>query len=344
MNYSDIIKDNCKNHSSVSWWPRFAYHYTDVSNAVNILSSGFLYSRAKAEELGVMKNDNASKQVIDMTKTQARSSVRFYFRPLTPTQYYNEGFKHPRLRYDDDENANTPVPVFFLFDLEKLLSLPGVEFSEKKQSGYGSELKSGIEAFSKLDFDKIYENSFDGFASSKDYRHAEILYPKFMEIDTCLVKILCRNSIEKTTLLNMVKNQSLYAYNKYKDKVSVCKTDMFENNGLFVKNCSYHDNTVSVLFSNTYYKKKYIERMAKRNGVDELQTVTVQLVLTWLNSRGEVGRVTTETEIDYETPKVLNFTNIPKYSNANKIRIQVFIEKCLMCSVEQSLESSEIIQ
>ena len=68
-----------------------------------------------------MRNDNASRQVIDMTNSGVVSKVRFYFRPLTPTQHYNEGYKHPALRYDQDENANVPVPIFLLFDLEKLL-------------------------------------------------------------------------------------------------------------------------------------------------------------------------------------------------------------------------------
>ncbi|WP_156888550.1 DarT ssDNA thymidine ADP-ribosyltransferase family protein [Proteocatella sphenisci] len=78
MEYVDIIKENCENHCSVKWWPKFAYHYTDVSNAVSILSSGFLYSRVQSEKMNLMKNNNASRQVIDMTKTGEISNVRFY--------------------------------------------------------------------------------------------------------------------------------------------------------------------------------------------------------------------------------------------------------------------------
>lgn len=156
MDYSEIIRDNCAKHSPVSWWPRFAFHYTDVKNAVSILSSGYLYSRVNAARHGVMQNDNASRQVIDMTDNNVTSMVRFYFRPLTPTQYYNEGYKHPALRYDHDENANVPVPIFLLFDLEAVLKIPGVQFSETSQAGHGSLRYSGEEAFSRLNFDYIY--------------------------------------------------------------------------------------------------------------------------------------------------------------------------------------------
>ena len=87
MGYSEIIKENCEKHSSVSWWPKFAFHYTDVTNAVSILDTGYLYSRVNAERMKIMKNDNASRQVIDMTISEAAAHVRFYFRPLTPTQF-----------------------------------------------------------------------------------------------------------------------------------------------------------------------------------------------------------------------------------------------------------------
>lgn len=66
MNYKDIILKN-EEYAPARWWPHYAYHYTDISNAVSILESGMLYSRLRAEELHVMMNDNASRQVIDMT-------------------------------------------------------------------------------------------------------------------------------------------------------------------------------------------------------------------------------------------------------------------------------------
>ena len=202
MSYSDIILDNRFHHSPVRWWPKFAFHYTDVTNAVSILDSGMLFSRSNAEHLGLMHNDNASRQVIDMTQAEAQSCVRFYFRPLTPTQYYNEGFKHIQLRYDDDENANTPVPIFFLFDLAKLLSLPGVRFSEQKQAGYGSTLLQGEDDFAKMNFDYIYSIGPKNIGEMKPYRHAEILHQNSMPIDTCLRYIGCRNKVERLTLMN----------------------------------------------------------------------------------------------------------------------------------------------
>lgn len=264
MNYTEIIRDNCFNHSPVTWWPRYAFHYTDITNAVSILNTSMLFSRAKAEAMGVMRNDNASRQVIDMTKTEAISCVRFYFRPLTPTQYYNEGFKHPQLRYCDDQNANTPVPIFFLFDLEKLLSKPGVKFSNQKQAGNGSTLKSGVDSFATLNFDNVYSNNLENIVDTKSFRHAEILHPNSMCIDDCLETILCRNSIERISLLNMLKGINSFAFQKYQGIIKVGKRDVFEKNGLFVTDCTYGGNTVGITFSDPYARKNYTASMKRK--------------------------------------------------------------------------------
>lgn len=344
MNYSETVRENCAKHSAVPWWPKFAYHYTDVKNAVSILDSGFLYSRASAKQLGLMQNDNASRQVIDMTQTEAISCVRFYFRPLTPTQYYNEGYKHPQLRYDDDENANMPVPIFFLFDLEKLLSIPGVQFSELPQSGHGAELKSGSDAFAALPFDKIYSNGFENFEETKRYRHAEILHPNSMQIDKCLKTILCRNSLERITLLNMLKTQNYRSFLTYGNIIKVCKEDMFENNGLFLTECRYHENTISILFSDYHAKQQYIRRMIGKNHVKELKPIQFCLVLDWLNSRSSIRRSVIETQIDYCSTPGITVHSIPNVQNAKKLRMRVFLDRKLMCYIEQSLEGAELIK
>lgn len=346
MTYSDIIRDNVANHSPIPWWPRFAYHNTDITNAVSILDSGKLYSRIDAEEFGIMENDNASRKVINMTQTEATSCVRFYFRPLTPTQYYNEGYKHPKLRYHADENANMPVPVFFVFDLEKLLSLPGVKFSEKKRSGYGgAPLKSGIEEFSELDFDKIYDNSFDNFSITKDYRHAEIQHPTAMEIDNCLTKILCRNNIEKVSLMTLLSERNRLSFEKYKNIIAICKEDMFENNGLFIKDCRYYNETLVITFSDTFAKRKYIERMKKNNQVNiPLEPVSLRIELDWYNSRTHIHHILAEGNMKYDGKPTVVLEQLPTFPNATHLKMQIYIDDKLMCYINHILMGSEIIK
>lgn len=345
MNYRDIINENCEKHSSVAWWPRFAYHYTDIANTANILSCGKLYSRTRAKKLGLMTNDNASRQVVDMTQTEAVASVRFYFRPLTPTQYYNEGFKHPDLRYDGDVYANVPVPVFLLFDLERLLSMPGVKFSELPQSGYGSNLCDNVDDFANFQFDKIYSTGYvANFDEVKRYRHAEILYPNEFEIDSSISAILCRNNIERTTLLNCLKEKDTKSYHRHKSKIKICKENMFENNALFIKECQYHSGTISITFSEPYNRVSYTKRMMKKNNVKTLKPVIGRLELLWANARSICYQTAIESPIYYENQATILFRNLPKVSLAKVIKIRFFIEDKLMCFIEQTLEDAELIK
>lgn len=344
MEYIDVIKDNIENNTPVKWWPKFAYHHTDVSNAVNILSTGYLYSRANAKKMGLMVNDNASRQVIDMTNISVLSNVRFYFRPLTPTQYYNEGYKHPDLRYDSDENANIPVPVFFLFDLAKLLSLKGVKFSECRQAGSGAELYEGVDAFSKLDFKKIYSIGFDNFKENKPYRHAEILHPDSMEIDSCINTILCRNSVERMTLLNLLREKNQLQYHKYKDRIKICKFNMFEYNGLYITEYNFYNNTLIIRFSDTLNKRTYTSSQMQKNNLDKLKTLTVKVVLDWYTSKKIYEHKETTTIIKYDDINAITFSKLPIVPSAKILRVMIYIEENLMCCVENSLERTEIIK
>lgn len=341
MSFLEIIKQNSEK-AQVKWWPNFAFHYTDVTNAISILQSGKLYSRIKAQAANIMKNDNASRQVIDMTMSQATSYVRFYFRPLTPTQYYNEGFKHPAIRYDGDLNANIPVPVFFVFRLETLLKDGKVRFSNLSQAGYGASLGQGEDDFSKLEFEKIYSNGYVDEEVRK-YRHAELLYPDEYYIDNSLDAILCRNEVERATLLNLLFDLDKKAYYKYKDLIKVCKKDMFEKNGLFLDEVYFDFNSISFAFSESYDKKYYENKQLERLDVDVLDPVTIVLSMEWRNTRGIIFTKHIESTVDYRKPGVLTLKNLPQIPRAKKLSIKVMIEQKLIGYIIFNLEENEII-
>jgi len=344
MGYAEKIAENCENTCKHKWWPKFAFHYTDVSNAVSILDSGFLYSRVDATRMNLMKNDNASRQVIDMTETEALANVRFYFRPLTPTQYNNEGFKHPDLRYDGDQNANVPVPIFLLFNLEKLLQMPLTTFSEQAQSGHGTEKHSDLSAFENLDFAKIYSTGPTGDDREiLKYRHAEILYPNSFPIDSCLQFVLCRNDAEKITFLNLLREQSSTAFYKYKDKIKVCKEGMFEKNGLFVSDYVYHNNTLSISFSNTFDKQQFDKKRMKSICLDKLPALKAQAQFEWVNGKKIVNTLTSNFEIDYLNIRPITFSKLPEYKDSKSLKIKLLFDGNIMFYKEQSLAESELL-
>lgn len=342
MTFKEIIQKNCET-ASVKWWPRYAYHYTDVSNAVNILSTGYLYSRIKAREAKVMENDNASIQVINMTESAATSFARFYFRPLTPTQYYNEGFKHEQIRYCDDENANVPIPVFFLFELERLLSESLTKFSEFSQAGHSAPIYSGTEKFEKLDFGKIYSNGYVEDEIRK-YRHAEILYPNAYRIDSSLKFILCRNEIEKATLMTLLKKKDFISYKKYKNIIKICKSDMFECNGLYLKDVSFGIGSISFTFTDTYLKSKYEQSQMEKHDCDSLSLVSAEFLFKWSSGNGHsIAELSFEKKIDYQTPGRIVFSQLPEYKGAKNITVTLIIEEKLICYIEHPIVDLEFL-
>ncbi|MEG2950063.1 MAG: DarT ssDNA thymidine ADP-ribosyltransferase family protein [Clostridia bacterium] len=339
MTFAEIINDNCEQHSCVNWWPRYAYHVTDITNAMGILASECLYSRVQARSKGVMQNDNASRQVIDITATQTMAYVRFYFRPLTPTQYYNEGFKHRKLRYQDDRYANMPVPIFFLFDLEKLLSMPETLFSPVSQAGGGGQLMKGATAFSQMPFDKIYSRG----AADKEttsYRHAEILYPQAFAIRDTLRAIYCRNECDKLTLLNLLRDKNRIAYDKYKAYVRVALDDVYQRNGLFVKSVAFCDDVIAFAFSDNLEKRAYAQRHLSSG--EKLEDVDAVFSFEWFHKTNLLHSVFYEAKLRYldTQPVTIKLPHIP---NARTLRATLRVEEKLLCVFEQPLASFELI-
>lgn len=330
MSYKDIILNN-EEYAPARWWPHYAYHYTDISNAVSILESGMLYSRLRAEELHVMMNDNASRQVIDMTAQRTASYVRFYFRPLTPTQYHNEGFKHRHLRYDGDPNANVPVPVFFFFHLEQILSDSNTYFSEGSEAGSGNPLQKGEEAFSELDFEMIYRNgpyiSQDAENRKREgsLRHSEILYPVMYQINQSLAGIVCRNAEEKTTLLNLLKERSNRLFFYWQPRIRVINKDLYYNNGLYIESCDLHGTDFSIIFSDAYPRKRYASR-----DVDDLQ-LKASVRFEWLHNNELLRREDYEWTMNYLNAKPITFRHMPEMKKATDLSVKIFLENQLMC-------------
>ena len=340
MTFKEIIQVNCRNHSAVRWWPHYAYHYTDVENAVNILRTGCLYSRVEANRLKLMKNDNASRQVIDMTNSGATACVRFYYRPLTPTQYHNEGFKHPQARYNSDLYANVPVPVFFVFDLPQLLSMDNSYFSEMSQAGVGARLCKKPEEFARFNFKGIYGHGYmDNSDVEKKFRQAEILYMGAFPINSCLQAICCRNNVERITLLNLLRSVDLEKYNMYKDKIWIVRDDMFICNGLFVTDCDYYDGTASIIFSNSCEKKRYTD---KYKIVEQLRFLNIRVEFDWMGSGELLNRQYSEFPIDYENPKMITFRGLIEEKGAAVLYIKIYVEDKLMCFMNHQLSDAAL--
>lgn len=205
--------------SSRRSWFKYCYHFSHVENIVSILNDGKLLSREQALREDKMKSDNASRKIIDNTNPLYKDYVRLHFRPKSPTQYHNEGFKTKEQLELSELDAQCTVPVFLLLDIRKLLSHPDTLFTETSLASSGDvSLYSTPQEFSELPFDKIYHDS----ALSPDekrkiigHRHAEIIFPHSLLLDDYLKKIVVRTPAEKDTLLSLMDDDLRDKYESY---------------------------------------------------------------------------------------------------------------------------------
>lgn len=257
MEFRDVINDLIDNPEKTGlygmtskYWPKYAFHFTDIENAINILKNGEIHSRYHLEHdeknINDMKNDNANSGVIDQTKTEVEKMIRFYFRPRTPTQYYNEGMKTKEEIENQAFKANCPVPVFFLFDLAGLLKRPGVKFTDcslalRKEPHY----MNTPEEFAKLPFKKIYFNhSMRADMSPKekkeltDIKQSEIVAEDPVKLDL-LRHVYVRSAAEKETLINLLHDNGMYNLDS---KISIASRATFFKDRNYVKNVTLKSN------------------------------------------------------------------------------------------------------
>lgn len=201
------------------WWPQYAFHYTDIRNAISILKDGKLLSRYQAEKEGKIAVSSGSTEVLAGTDLNVRDSVRLYFRPKTPTQYHAEGVHSQQsLAQSRFPDAHCPVPVFFLFDLPEILALPDSYFSDRTLASHGGyQLLKSPQELQNLPWTKIYHNQWIDWSDSESareivaHRNAEIIIPRELDL-TSLKYIYCRSEAEKETLLSLLPSELRLRY------------------------------------------------------------------------------------------------------------------------------------
>ncbi len=261
MDYKDILNEQkAFLLPGDKWWTAYLYHFTDVHNVPTILDEGRIYSREDADHLLLMQNDNASGSVIGHTDYENKEYARLYFRPLTPTQFHNEGYKPRALRSKEMEDASCPVPIFLCLDANATLNYPGTKFAERGIAGSRGNIKSGLEEFRKLDFSKIYHNQgYDRETERdiKEYRQSEVIREEWFPVDPLLKGIFCRTEAERETLLFLLKKRSLGLYRAYRDKI-ICNPQYrcFNFSGIFVKKVSVQNGELYVCFNEPQSRKQ----------------------------------------------------------------------------------------
>jgi Arc/MetJ-type ribon-helix-helix transcriptional regulator len=202
------IQDWSQRLGNLRWWPRYVYHFTDVQNAVSILTDGMLFSRAEAEKLGRMIIDNASPDVIAQTRPEHTQFARLYFRPRTPTQYRNEGIRPLKRR--ELGGAHCPMPIYFCFDALEVLSQDTTEVSDGNMGSLRASHSRQRDFFFGIPFQYVFHNrAFPPDARDEIIfrRNAEVLVPQQLSLEPFLKFLACRSAAERQTLMHLLPHE-----------------------------------------------------------------------------------------------------------------------------------------
>lgn len=224
INQKFIFKLKNKNNR----WSGSIYHFTHITNAVEVIKSQKILSRNKAPK----SFSDAAGNVVSLRDT-AHEYARFYFRPQTPTQFYNEclgkdissgrnGWK----KNGEDWNSiwkpdlpkamelglpKCPIPVFFKFDIAEVLEqFPTLcEISDgnmQKSSTTKGPVSKMMHRFSFNDVYSSIDDTSDGeWRTYIDKSQQEFLVKEelnFSQLKT--VEIFVRTESDKQQLIMLV--------------------------------------------------------------------------------------------------------------------------------------------
>jgi Ca2+-binding EF-hand superfamily protein len=162
-----------------SKWGGSVYHFSHIENAVDIIKNRTIKSRNKA----TIKGDAAGNVV--HRRQDAHDYVRFYFRPNTPTQFYNEylgknkgdGYKSKEgdwvSWYDRAKelgHPKCPIPIFFRFSLQEVLFNAGKTCCISNGNMQTTATSFGIidNMIHKFNFDDLFYTP-EEYATKSDY-------------------------------------------------------------------------------------------------------------------------------------------------------------------------------
>lgn len=188
-----------------SKWTRFLFRHEPLDNAVKIIQSGRLLSRAHAKEVDHL--DIAPSNVISF-RTDAHNFSRLYFRPRNPTQYRVEGIRKLEDLYQGDPNAHAPVLIMFMFSARTVLALPNTYFSNGNMQSPNTSFGNTYDFFQTIPFEHVFHDGpYDVHSAEGEQivkaRCAEVLATSPLELHKHLSAIMCRSEAERRTLLHM---------------------------------------------------------------------------------------------------------------------------------------------
>ena len=213
-------------------WKGSAYHFSNIDNAIQIIKNRKIQSRNKANILG-----DAAGNVVHR-RSDAHEYSRFYFRPHTPTQFYNEFLgKNTNDGYRNN-NSDTwvswyekarglgfpkcPLPIFFRFSIQEILLKTKNKCCisngnmQTTSTSFGS-IESMIDkfGFEDLFYTPGQYSTKEDYNRYRDFAQQEFLIQDELGFDELNnFEIVCPTETDKKLLISLIGNENREIFSK----------------------------------------------------------------------------------------------------------------------------------
>ncbi|HRI01655.1 MAG TPA: DarT ssDNA thymidine ADP-ribosyltransferase family protein [Saprospiraceae bacterium] len=202
-----------------SEWKGCIYHFSHIDNAVKIIREGKIKSRKTANQI----SDSAGNVVY--SRDDAHSYARFYFRPHTQTQFYNEYLGvDVNMGYNIDGEWHSwyereyrmldfpkcPKPIYFEFSLQEILFTMFDKCNistgnmQRKRTKFG-KIENLMHLFN---FEDLFINpgmDSDAWRKFREFAQQELMIKNELDFSKLnYYKIICANEEDKNLLIQLL--------------------------------------------------------------------------------------------------------------------------------------------
>lgn len=265
----------------------FIFHFTHLFNAIDIIKSRKILSRNKAEG----KFSNAAGNLVARRDT-AHNFARFYYRPQTPTQFYNECLGWDNHLFTDYGKSyynqayrlglpKCPMPIFFKFDLkEVLMKITNCCYysTGNMQTDRAKVIKISDDP-SLLQTDHLFYNMSDAFdlaGGNKNYNretHISILekIKEYSQQEFLVAEEFDFSSLNSFEIICYDEEQAHILKSQLRDD-PICEKITTNNNGIYHMNnrkLSIQESESEISISSDYKDSSYLS--IKGEGLKDIQ-------------------------------------------------------------------------
>lgn len=351
-----------------SKWSGYVYHFTHLTNAIKIIKNCQIVSRNLA--LKDSQFSDAAGSVVNR-RHDAHDYARFYFRPQTPTQFYNEclGKDHESGRYgwtkdhdgewqrvwkSDFDKAKKlglpkcPIPIFFKFSIDEIFKnqYDKCYISNGNLQTNWARIGRIGEMYNLFDFNDVYssvtysnnktiiktsDGDFNTYLSKSQQEF--LVKDKFDFSDINNYEILVRNRSDLFQLKHLLKN---YPNVIQKIRIADDKDDIYLNNNKKIEyNLDRNSVTVSTNYNGTGARSGYFE-MEVEKGIYKINSGQV------LSKNGDNIRFFPSIDIEFESEPCLKVSFKDLVTNKEPWQIVKYCGESKSASGFKDIEKSNL--